>query len=93
MSAALPCVDSQRADKWLFYARFCKSRGLAAHLCEAGRLRVNRVRIRKSHHGLKAGDVLTFPQGKRIRVVRIKALPLRRVPARDAAALYEDLEA
>jgi ribosome-associated heat shock protein Hsp15 len=40
---------------------------------------------------VKPGDVLTFPLGQGVRVVRILALGLRRGPAGEAATLYEDL--
>lgn len=82
---------SLRLDKWLWFARFCRSRNLAAELCDSGRLRLNRVIVRKAHQPVRAGDVLTFPQGPHIRVVAVKALGHRRGPAREAALLYDDL--
>lgn len=85
-------MDTLRLDKWLWQARFFKSRGLAHRACEAGRVRVNSVRTKKAHHAIRPGDVLTFPQGHRIRVVRVAALGERRGPAREAQTLYEDLE-
>ena len=81
-----------RLDKWLWYARFFKSRTRATALCTAGRVRVNGALVSKAHHPLKPGDVLTFPQGPNIRIVRIAALGARRGPATEAQALYEDLE-
>ena len=80
-----------RIDKWLWQARFCKSRALASKLCAAGRVRVSGTLIQKAHHTVKVGDVLTFPQGPHIRVVRILALGTRRGPASEARTLYEDL--
>ena len=84
--------SSIRLDKWLWYARFLKSRTLASHLCVDGRVRINRKRINKAHSPIKIGDILTFPQAKRIRVVRVVSLGVRRGPASEAATLYEDLE-
>ncbi len=81
----------ERIDKWLWHARFFKSRSLAQRLCEKGRIRVNGLRVRKAHYAVKPDDVLTFPQAGRIRVVRVLALASRRGPAADAQALYEDL--
>lgn len=81
-----------RIDKWLWFARFFKSRTLAAKVCGGGRLRVNGELIGKAHQSVKAGDVLTFPQGHDIRVVRVLALGIRRGPAPEARALYDDLE-
>ena len=55
-------------------------------------MRINRKRINKAHSPIKIGDILTFPQAKRIRVVRVVSLGVRRGPASEAATLYEDLE-
>ena len=81
-----------RLDKWLWYARFFKSRSLASKLCEAGKVRVDGTPVAKSHHQLRPGAVLTFPQGRHIRVVKVLALGSRRGPAPEAQALYEDLK-
>lgn len=81
-----------RLDKWLWQARFVKSRALAATLIEAGSVRVNGTRITRPGRDITEGDTLTFPQGARIRVIRILALGLRRGPAPEAQALYLDLE-
>ena len=82
----------QRLDKWLWHARFTRSRTLAAKLCRSGRLRINRARIDRPSVIVKVGDVLTFPLGPAIRVVRVLALGSRRGPAAEARQLYEDLE-
>ena len=76
----------------MFHARFFKSRDLAAEVIEGGHLRINTQRCKKPGHGVGAGDVLTFAQGNRIRVIRVLAIALRRGPAPDAQALYEDLD-
>ena len=81
----------QRLDKFLWSARFLKSRSLAATLCAEGRVRVSGRLVDKAHTLVRVGDVLTFPLGARIRVVRILALPTRRGPAVEARTLYEDL--
>ena len=95
---APPCLPgdpagtlSLRLDKWLWHARFFKSRTLAAKQCSAGRVRINRLATDKAHQAVRPDDVLTFAQGKEIRVVRIVALGNRRGPAPEAQALYEDL--
>ncbi len=81
-----------RLDKWLWQARFFKSRGLACDVIEAGHCRVNGQRVTKAGQGVGCGDVLTFPQGGQIRLVRILALGERRGPAPEAQLLYFDLE-
>jgi len=83
--------DKLRLDKWLWQARFFKTRSLAAKTVAAGQVRVNAERVSKPAAGVGPGDVLTFPQGRRIRVVRIVALAARRGPAPEAQALYDDL--
>ena len=80
-----------RLDKWLWHARFFKTRSIASTYCEEGRLRVNGELTAKAHYAARVGDVLTFPMGEVIRVVRIVALGERRGPAPEAQALYEDL--
>jgi ribosome-associated heat shock protein Hsp15 len=82
---------SLRLDLWLWYARFFKTRTLATRLVQSGKLRVNREIVGKAHYKVKAGDVLTFPQGPFVRVVRVLALADRRGPAPAARGLYEDL--
>ena len=81
-----------RIDKWLWYARFFKSRTMAARLVTDGHVRVNRERVTKSHGAVRPGDVLTFPQGREIRVVRVLDCGDRRGPAPEAQTLYQDLE-
>jgi ribosome-associated heat shock protein Hsp15 len=87
-----PQGETRRADKWLWFARFFKSRTLAAEVCKAGRLRVSGTKVAKANHPLRVGDILTFPQGRQIRVVRVVALGERRGPAPEAQQLYEDLQ-
>jgi ribosome-associated heat shock protein Hsp15 len=84
-------VDTLRLDKWLWQARFFKSRTQAAAFCAEGRLRLNRRHIDRAHALLRVGDVLTFPLGKQIRVIRVRALGIRRGPPAEARQLYDDL--
>jgi ribosome-associated heat shock protein Hsp15 len=80
-----------RLDKWLWYARFFKSRTLAAAACTEGSIRLNGTRVGKANVPVKPSDVLTFPQGPYIRVIEIVALGTRRGPAAEAQMLYRDL--
>lgn len=82
---------SIRIDKWLWYARFFKTRGLASKLVSGGHVRVNSAKKSKPAHSVGEGDTLTFPQGTNIRVIRICATGTRRGPAPEAQGLYEDL--
>ena len=81
----------ERVDKWLWHARFFKTRSLAAKIVSAGHVRVNSNKITKPATLVGKGDVLTFAQSHRIRVAKIIALATRRGPASEAQTLYEDL--
>jgi ribosome-associated heat shock protein Hsp15 len=84
---------SERLDKWLWQARFFKSRTLAAKAVTARRVRVNQEVVTKTHHKLREGDVLTFLQGGVVRVIRVRAFAATRGPASVARTLYDDLKA
>lgn len=84
-------TDTQRLDKWLWCARFFKSRNLANAMLAAGRLRLDGSVVGKAHQKVRVGAVLTFPQGPHVRVVRVLSLARRRGPAPEAQGLYEDL--
>jgi ribosome-associated heat shock protein Hsp15 len=87
----LAAATEQRIDKWLWCARFFRSRTLAAKACHDGRIRVSGQASAKAHHAVKVGDVLTFPLGPNIRVVRVMALAMRRGPPAEARSLYQEL--
>ena len=80
-----------RLDTWLWQARFRKTRAIAAALVEGGQVRVNGIRVSRPGRDVGIGDVLTFPQGTAIRVVRIISLGNRRGPADEARQMYDDL--
>jgi len=82
-------ADLQRLDKWLWFARFFKSRTLAGKACNSAKVRINGQIAAKAAATVKIDDVLTFPRGDHIRVVKILDLGQRRGPAPEA--LYEDL--
>lgn len=84
--------ETLRVDKWLWHARFFKSRTLAAKRVTEGGIRVNRQRVGKANHSIRPGDVLTFPLGPHVRVIRVEALGERRGPAPEARTLYTDLD-
>ncbi len=84
-------AELQRLDKWLWFARFFKSRTLAGKACNSAKVRINGQIAAKAATTVKVDDVLTFPRGHHIRVVRILDLGQRRGPASEAQALYEDL--
>ncbi len=81
-----------RLDKWLWHARFFKTRALAAAVVSKRRVRVNGQPALRPSRSVGPGDVLTFPQAGHIRVVRVLGLGDRRGPAAEAQALYDDLD-
>lgn len=84
--------DRQRLDKWLWFARFAKTRSVAVRLVDDGHVRVNGRRAENAALGLKLGDVLTLALPHETLVVRLCALGSRRGPYEEARQLYERLD-
>jgi ribosome-associated heat shock protein Hsp15 len=82
----------RHVDKWLWQARFFKSRSLATRFIEKSRCRIDGRVVDKPHATVMPGMVLTFALGPRVRVVRIVALGERRGPAPEARALYDEID-
>lgn len=82
-------VTRVRLDKWLWAARFFKTRGLAADDIGRGRVSVN-GQVAKASRELKPGDLLQWRQGPVQRTVKVLALSQVRGPAPQAQALYEE---
>ncbi|MCK5445848.1 MAG: RNA-binding S4 domain-containing protein [Rhodospirillaceae bacterium] len=80
-----------RLDKWLWYARFFKSRTLAGKFCHGGGVRIDGELTAKSHVTVHPGNVLTFVKRGHVRIIHILKTGTRRGPAVEARALYEDL--
>ena len=90
-SGSTPETDAfMRLDKWLWHARFFKTRGGAGTYTGAGNVRVNSVRQTRSSARIRVGDTLTFALHGHVRVIEIIALSVRRGPAVEARALYHD---
>ena len=82
---------SERIDKWLWHARFFKTRSQATGFVKSGKLRLNDAKVAKAHQAVRLGDVLTFPKARDIRIVRVAGFAERRGPYREARLLYDDL--
>ncbi len=80
-----------RLDKYLFFTRLVKTRGLAQRLAEGGHVRIDSRPTGRAHAEVRPGMVLSFPLNDRVRVLRIEAIPARRGPADEARACYTDL--
>ncbi len=83
-------LEKIRLDKWLWHARFTKTRALAAKLCAAG-IRIDGVPTTKPGVTVRPGQVLTFALGRHVRVIELVAVGTRRGPAEEARTLYRDL--
>ena len=88
MNKTIP-TDKVRLDKWLWAARFFKTRGLACDEIGKGRVSVN-GQAAKASRELHPGDLIGLRQGDMQRTVQIKALTDQRGPAPVAQALYEE---
>jgi ribosome-associated heat shock protein Hsp15 len=78
-----------RLDKWLWAARFYRTRSLAQQAIEAGGVRLEQVRVKPSKE-VKAGDRLSIRLGDAQWEVAVRALSERRGPATEARRLYEE---
>ncbi len=87
--------EGLRLDKWLWFARFFKSRSLATGACRSGHIRINDILTKKPSQQIVIGDILTLTSktsdGPEVKTIRICALGARRGPAPEAQALYDDL--
>ncbi len=84
--------DRQRLDKWLWFARFAKTRATAVRLVDDGHVRIDGRRASNPAHALKCGDVLTLALPHATIVVRLLARGERRGPFEQARTLYERLD-
>ncbi|MBX3560655.1 MAG: RNA-binding S4 domain-containing protein [Sphingomonas sp.] len=80
-----------RLDKFLWFARIAKTRGQAQELAEQGRIRLSGRVIDRAHAPIRVGDVLSFAQRGKVRVLKVEALPARRGPPAEARAHYCEL--
>jgi len=81
--------DRVRLDKWLWAARFYKTRALAADAIDGGKVDVNAARAKRAKM-IQIGDEVTIRQTPFEHVIRVRGISERRGPASVAAALYEE---
>jgi ribosome-associated heat shock protein Hsp15 len=81
-----------RLDKWLWAARFFKTRALAAEAVEGGKVQVNGDRPKRARP-LQVGDEIRVRLGPYEHTITVRALSARRGPAPEAAGLYEETAA
>jgi len=83
--------DELRLDKFLVFARFCKTRSVALELVARGAVRINRLPTEKPHAKLRPGDVLTLALPQGVKVVEVLGLPPRRGAAPVAQGFYREI--
>ena len=81
------CDTRVRLDKWLYAARFYKTRSIAAQAIESGRARVDDQRVKPSH-AVKAGARISLSKDSLVWNVEVAAVSGKRGPASEAAKLY-----
>lgn len=84
-------AETQRLDKWLWFARVVKTRTLAARLVSGGHVRVNARRIEAPAKAVAAGDVLTIALEREVRVLKVLRPGTRRGAYSEARLLFEEL--
>ncbi|MFN4004824.1 MAG: RNA-binding S4 domain-containing protein [Hylemonella sp.] len=85
-------MDTQRIDKWLWAARFYKTRALAVEEIHKGRVLLNGQPVKPARE-IRVGDCIRLRQGEVIRTINVRGLSLQRGPAAVAQQLYEETEA
>ena len=88
-SPSPPLEASERLDKWLWAARFFKTRSLAAQAVSGGKVEVNGLRAKPARR-IRTGERLTIRRGVTQWVVVVRGLSRERRPAREAVLLYEE---
>lgn len=86
-------AEAQRIDKWLWHARFARTRSAAQRLAVSGFVRVNRDKVTVASRLIRIGDVLTLALGRGVRVIRVLGIAERRGSFDDAQRLYEEATA
>ncbi|MEA1014439.1 RNA-binding S4 domain-containing protein [Sphingosinicella sp. LY1275] len=84
-------AETIRLDRFLWFARIVKTRGLAQQLAEGGRVRLSGRVVDRAHAAVRVGDVLSFAVRGQVRVLRVEKLPIRRGPVAEAALLYSEV--
>ena len=83
--------EQQRIDKWIWHARFTRTRTLAQKLIIAGNVRVNKIKIKRPSFQIKPSDVLTIAKNHQVSVIEIQTISLRRGSPDDAQKMYTKL--
>lgn len=83
--------SQQRLDKWLWAARFFKTRALAAEAINGGKVHLNGDRVKPSRN-IRAGDRLEVTRGQFVFDITVQALNKHRRPASEAQQMYQETQ-
>ena len=86
----MSATDSIRLDKWLYFARVCKTRALAQKLIDRGQVTLNGAKIKKASGSVRRDDPLVIVTGPLKRKLTVKEFGVRRGPAPEARTLYDE---
>ena len=89
---SLDADDAQRLDKWLWHARFYKSRALATAAIQGGKVHLNAERVKPAHR-VRIGDRLSLALGGIVAEFEVLGLPARRGPAAEVQSHYRETSA
>ena len=89
MTAGSPPLPGMRLDKWLWAARFYKTRSLATQAIDQGRVRLNGARVKPARE-VRPGDSLEIERDGSLWIVTVRLLPTQRGPAAVAQTLYAE---
>ena len=84
-------IEKQRVDKWLWHARFFKTRSIASKIIKSGKVFLDDNKITKTHAMLSFGSRLIFTQGRNRREVEVISMVNNRVSAKESIKLYNEL--
>lgn len=84
-------AETLRLDKWLWFARLAKTRGIAQAMCQSRHVRLDGRVVERAAATVRPGQILVLPTASAVRVLRVLALPARRGPFSEACRSYEDI--
>ena len=83
--------NNQRIDNWLYRLRFAKTRGAAQKIIKDGKVRINKIKIKKPSNKIKYGDIITLNKNNQILVIEVIGFTKRRLDYKNAKTYYQIL--
>ena len=83
--------NNQRIDNWLYRLRFAKTRGVSQKIIKEGKVRINKIKIKKPSNKIKYGDIITLNKNDEILVIEVIGFTKRRLDYKNAKTYYRIL--